>query len=237
MVECLLPKEKVAGSNPVHRSKEATERLLFPAQTMKEKFVKPDDPVLVKIAQGIKPEEVESPETAAIIECVIDVVYGKQADRNKPLLVGLAAPQIGISRRIVLIDVAARGKGNIGDLRVYINPEIVWKSEQESEWYEGCYPTSRVCGIVSRPTRIRILGLTQEGKSIEEEHEGYTARIFQHEIDHLNGIEFVSHITDDDKLHWVEEEEFPEYRNNEGWRKWSKKCPREKWEKIKGIQQ
>lgn len=202
---------------------------------MKEKFVRPDDCILIQVAEKIKPEEIKSPKIEALIERMLNVAYGEQVDRNKPLLVGLAAPQIGISKRIILVDVAARGKGNVGNLRVYINPEIVWESDDEVEWYEGCYSTDRVCGIVSRPNSIKLRALTRDGQPIEEDHEGYTARIFQHEIDHLNGTEFVSHITDDNKLHWVEEDEFPEYRNNEGWRNWPKKCPREKWEKIKGI--
>ena len=202
---------------------------------MIEKFVKPNDPILVQKAEEIKPEEIKSSELEDLIEKMLNAAYGEQTDRNKPLLVGLAAPQIGISKRIILVDVVARGKGNVGNLRVYINPEIVWSADDEVEWYEGCYSTDRVCGIVSRPNSIKLKALTREGQPIEEVYEGYTARIFQHEIDHLNGIEFVSHITDDDKLHWGEEDEFPEYRNNEGWRNWLKKCPRDKWEKIKGI--
>lgn len=202
-----------------------------------EKFVKPDDPVLVRIAEAIDISKISSSETQEAIEEMLSVAYGEQVDRMKPLLVGLAAPQIGISKRIVLVDVAARGRGEVGDLRVYINPEITWISEEESEWYEGCFSTDRVCGIVSRPTKIKIKAFTKEGQPVEEEHGDYTARIFQHEIDHLNGIEFVTHVSDDEKLHWVEKDEFPEYRNNEGWRNWPKKCPREKWERIKGIKQ
>lgn len=200
-----------------------------------EKFVKPDDPVLVRIAEAIDISKISSSETQKAIEEMLGVAYGEQVDRSKPLLVGLAAPQIGISKRIMLVDVAAKGRGEVGDLRVYLNPGIVWASGEESKWYEGCLSTDRVCGIVQRPTKIKIKAFTREGELVEEEHEGYTARIFQHEIDHLNGIEFVTHITDDDKLHWVEKDEFPEYRDNEGWRNWPKKCPREKWEQIKGI--
>jgi len=202
---------------------------------VKEKFVRPDNPVLVKIAEEIRLSKIASPETQEPIEKMLSVAYGEQVDRNKPLLVGLAAPQIGISKRIILVDVVARGRGEVGDLRVYINPEIAWTSGEENEWYEGCFSTGRVCGIVSRSTKIKVRAFTKEGRLVEEEHEDYTARIFQHEIDHLNGIEFVSHIIDDDKLHWVEKEEFPEYRDSEGWRNWPQKCPREKWEQIKGI--
>jgi peptide deformylase len=202
---------------------------------MHEAFVRPNDPVLVKKAQDIASSEITSPDTKAVLEKMLDVAYGEQEDRLRPVLVGLAAPQIGISKRIILVDVLADGKGKVGDLRTYINPEIVWTSDEESEWYEGCFSTSRVCGIVSRPTSIRIKAISTEGTIIEEEHTGYTARIFQHEIDHLNGLEFVSHINDDSKLHWVEENEFPLYRNDGAWRTWSKLCPREKWEQIKGL--
>ncbi len=200
-----------------------------------KKFVKPSDPVLVSVAKPIDISEISSSETQYAIEEMLGVAYGEQVDRMEPLLVGLAAPQIGISKRIILVDIVARGRGEVGDLRVYINPEIIWTSEEKGEWYEGCFSTDRVCGIVSRPTKIKIKAFTREGQPIEEEYEGYTARIFQHEIDHLNGIEFVTHVSGDDKLHWVEKDEFPEYRNDEGWRNWSKKCPYEKWERIKGI--
>ncbi len=202
---------------------------------MNKMFVKPDDPILIKIVETINPNKITSPEINLNIEKMLSVAFGEQEDRQKPVLVGLAAPQIGISKRIILVDVAADGKGKTGDLRVYLNPEIIWKSNKKEQWYEGCFSTDRVCGIVSRPKSIKIRAYTRNGKPVEEEYTGYTARIFQHEIDHLNGKEFVSHISDDIKLHWVEKDEFPEYRNNEGWRTWTKLCPREKWEEIKGI--
>lgn len=202
---------------------------------MKEKFVSPDNPVLLNIAEPIAVSEINSQKTQLLITRMLDMAYGEQGDRNKPVLVGLAAPQIGISKRIVLVDTGADGKGNVSNLQVFINPEIVWKSEDETEWYEGCYSTDRVCGIVSRPTSVRVKSITREGKTVVQEYTGYVARIFQHEIDHLNGIEFVTHITDDSKLHWVEESEFPLYRDKEAWRNWPNKCPRERWNKIKGI--
>lgn len=198
-----------------------------------EAFVAPSDPILTQVAQPVLPEEIGSEELSRVIENMLQVAYGEQQDRNKPLLVGLAAPQIGISKRIILVDVAADGKGGAGDLRLYVNLEIVWASEEQGEWYEGCFSTSRVCGVVSRPVRIKIRALTREGGVVEEERSGYTARIFQHEVDHLDGKVFVARIEDDDKLHWVEKEEFPQYRNEGGWRTWPHKCSRRKWEQIK----
>ena len=198
-------------------------------------FVAPSDPILRKKAEIIPANKITSSETKENIEYMLDKAYGEQQDRKKPILVGLAAPQVGNLKRIILVDIGADGKGGVSNLRAYIDPEITWKSDEEAEWYEGCYSTDRVCGIVSRPINIRVKAYTPIGEEIEEEHSGYVARIFQHEIDHLNGREFVAHITDDDNLHWVEDDEWPQYRNDEGWRDWPKKCSREKWQKIKGI--
>jgi peptide deformylase len=202
---------------------------------MINKMVKPDDPVLVKIAQEIPLNQVSSKETKDIIEQILDVAYGRRKNREKPTVVGLAAPQIGISKRVIAVDIGASGTGGLSELKLYINPEIVWSSDETEEWCEGCWSTDRVAGVVERPLRVRIKAISTDGRQIEEEHEGYVARIFQHEIDHLNGNEFVSHIKDPDKLHWVEEDEWAEYKNRGGWRNWLKKCPFEKWEKIKGL--
>ncbi len=198
-------------------------------------FAAPDDPILIQRAQEIPVDEITSPETQQLIEKMLTYGYGQQTDRQKPILVGLAAPQVMISKRVILIDVLAKGHGESGDLRVYINPEITWRSPETNEWYEACFSTDRVCGIVTRPTRIRVTAYNREGIKVEEEHEDYTARIFQHEIDHLDGNEFTTHITDDSKLHWVEDSEFPAYRNVAAWRTWPIKCSRAKWKKIKGI--
>lgn len=198
-------------------------------------FAYPDDPILNQIAAEIPLGEIKSADTQELIEKILAFAYPEQKDRQKPVLVGLAAPQIKISKRIILVDVKADGHGVVGDLRIYINPEIIQVSPESEEWYEGCFSTDRVCGIVSRPKSVRIRAFTRDGKQIEENHSGYVARIFQHEIDHLNGREFVTHITDDKNLHWVEDNQFPEYRDKEAWRNWPHKCPRSEWNRIKGI--
>lgn len=204
---------------------------------MKRALVPPNDPILLKIAESIAVSNIPGNQTQQLIEELLCVAYDNRIDRQKPIAVGLAAPQVGISKRIIAVDIGADGKGGLADLRVYINPEITWCSEDTNEWYEGCWSTDRVCGIVSRPTSIKIKAYTREGKPVEEEYSGYVARIFQHETDHLDGDEFITHISDDNNLHWVEPEEFPEYRNNQAWRTWPKKCPRTKWEHIKGLTQ
>lgn len=203
--------------------------------TIKKGLVAPHDPVLNQIAPAVPQEQIASSDTKLEIESILEIAYGFRKDRQKPTVVGLAAPQIGISKRIIAVDIGADGKGQLSDLRIYINPEITWRSKEENEWYEGCWSTDRVCGIVSRPTTVKVKAFTPDSKEIEEEFSGYVARIFQHEIDHLNGQEFITHITNDANLHWVEENEFPAYRNEEAWRNWPHKCPRKKWDKIKSF--
>ncbi|OGK33143.1 hypothetical protein A3E10_01070 [Candidatus Roizmanbacteria bacterium RIFCSPHIGHO2_12_FULL_37_23] len=197
-------------------------------------FVAPNDPILIRKADPIEARDIQSTEVRNIIESMLDIAYGHQEDRSKAFLIGLAAPQVGVSKRIILVDVTADGKGVVGDLKVFINPEITWQSDETEEWYEGCWSTDKVCGIVASPSKVRVKAYTENGTIMEEEYTGYTARIFRHEIDHLNGREFVQRITDDNKLHWVEDDDWEAYRNNQGWRNWPKKCPREKWNKIKG---
>lgn len=200
-----------------------------------KQMVKPNDPVLLKTAEEIPQNEINSSETKELIEEILDASFGRRKNREKPTVVGLAAPQIGISKRIIAVDIGADKKGGLSKLKIYINPEITWRSEDMEEWCEGCWSTDRVAGAVSRNRKIKVKAYTTDGKEVEEEHEGYVARIFQHEIDHLNGSEFVNRITDPEKLHWVEEDEWVKYKNEEGWRNWPKKCPQKKWEKIKGI--
>ena len=199
------------------------------------KFLAPNDPLLNRVSEAIDPKDIYSTEIKLRIEEMLEVANGEQVEREKPLLVGLAAPQIGIMKRIILVDLKADGRGLAGDLQVMINPYILWHSDEEHEWYEGCFSTSRVCGIVSRSVRIRVKYFDQEGVTHEEEYTGYTARIIQHEIDHLNGQEFTSRITDDEKLHWVEKSEFFNYRNNGQWVNWPHKCTRARWNEIKGV--
>ncbi len=157
-----------------------------------------------------------SKETQNIIKKMLKVALGEQKNPKKQIMVGLAAPQIGISKRIILVDTKADGKGVVGNLSVFINPKITWFSKDKSEWYEGCYSVPGICGIVSRPTSIKVA---------EKKYSGYVARIFQHEIDHLDGKLFLDLIKNPNHLHRVKQTEFPLYRNKEAWRNWPKKAP------------
>jgi len=98
--------------------------------------------------------------------------------------VGLAANQIGISKRIIAVlkkDVA----------EVFVNPEIIKASASTIESEEGCLSVPGVYGIVDRSKRIRVSALDRHGRRVEFNASGFRATIFQHEIDHLNGILFI----------------------------------------------
>jgi peptide deformylase len=159
------------------------------------------------------------------------VAYGRQGDAKYPTLVGLAAPQIGISQRIVIIGMDAVGAGEQPELKAFINPEVIETSEEKEDGREGCFSTDRVCGIVERAKKVKLKAYDRDGHQVIHTFEGFPARIVQHEVDHLDGIRFPDRIRDDAKLHWVKEEEFGEYRVH--WLDWDVLCPREKWEDIK----
>lgn len=197
-------------------------------------FLKPFDPALRKNSKEIPQNKINSLETKEIIQLMVKIIQGEQKKKKKG--VGLAAPQIGILRRIILVDLEAGGKRKTSKLVPFINPEIIWKSKKKQDWYEGCFSTGNICGIVSRSISIIIRAFKLKSpfvninpnqvwvfEPIEEKYTGYIARIFQHEIDHLNGKLFAGLITNPHNLHKVKKDEFPLYRNKEAWRNWPRK--------------
>ena len=101
--------------------------------------------------------------------------------------VGLAAPQVGVRRRVVVIDV-----GDENGLMELINPEIIETSEETATDMEGCLSFPGQWGMVERPLRVRVKAQNRDGKWYEIEGEDLLARCLCHEIDHLNGVVFKS---------------------------------------------
>lgn len=107
--------------------------------------------------------------------------------------IGIAAPQIGLFTRLVVIDIPAYervgfGKVDAIPLHALINPEIVWFSDDKMKASEGCLSVKGYEGFVVRPTRVGIVAYDPEGKRLEFEADSLYARVLQHEIDHLDGI-------------------------------------------------
>jgi len=107
--------------------------------------------------------------------------------------VGLAAVQVGVPKRVVTID-ATRGEEEKQPVTL-INPQIIWASDETNLHEEGCLSIPEFTDEVERPARVKACFLDLEGRTIEVEAEGLFARVLQHEIDHINGVLFIDHLS------------------------------------------
>lgn len=105
--------------------------------------------------------------------------------------VGLAATQVDIHERIVIIDISDEQN----DLKVFINPEIIWSSPEKKSWREGCLSVPDFYDEVERPSQVRVKALDVDGKEFELEADGLLAVCLQHELDHLQGKVFVAYLS------------------------------------------
>jgi peptide deformylase len=106
--------------------------------------------------------------------------------------IGLAAPQVGVSERLIVLDVT---DGDERRAMTLVNPEIVWRSSDRATAEEGCLSLPGHFADVTRPQQVKVSYLTEQGLERQLEAEGLLARCVQHEIDHLDGILFVDHLT------------------------------------------
>lgn len=189
-------------------------------------YVPPQDPILKNKSSEVALEEIQSPRIQGIIDQMLELSL---IEREKGRMVGLAAPQIGIPLQIILVDtiITPERMDFSHPLDVFINPKITWISDEMEEFREGCFSTGSLAGKVPRAKKIQFEAYTRDGEKVELELEGYNARIFQHEVDHLNGLRFPDRMTNFENLHWVEEDEIEEYRAN--YESWPKKCSKEEW--------
>jgi peptide deformylase len=107
--------------------------------------------------------------------------------------IGLAAVQIGVPKRVIVIDLDQKeGKKNP---RAFINPKIVWASEEMAVFEEGCLSVPEIWDDVERPARIKAEYLDSDGNKQVLEADGMLATCLQHEMDHLNGVLFIDHLS------------------------------------------
>ena len=107
--------------------------------------------------------------------------------------VGLAAIQIAEPIRLLVVDVAR--KEEPPQPQVFVNPEILWSSDERSTYEEGCLSIPEYYAEVERPASVRVRGWDREGQAREVLAEGLLATVLQHEIDHLDGVLFIDHIS------------------------------------------
>lgn len=149
---------------------------------VKREVLKYPDPTLKKVS---KPVSGIDDDIRTLIEDMFETMYGNAG-------VGLAAPQVGVLKRVIVLDVSPVVEGE-GPLAI-VNPEIV-SSEGEQESEEGCLCIPDYTALVKRSMSVVVRGLDREGAGIEIRAEGYVAKALQHEIDHLDGILFVDRLS------------------------------------------
>jgi peptide deformylase len=142
---------------------------------------KEEDPILRKIS---KPVAIIDDKIKLLVQDMIDTMYDADG-------VGLAAPQIGILKRVITIDIYDET-----GVKVMINPELVSVEGQQCE-LEGCLSVPNKSGLVKRPTKAIARGLNLDGEMIEVVGEGLLAIALCHEIDHLNGILYIDKVVEE----------------------------------------
>jgi peptide deformylase len=113
--------------------------------------------------------------------------------------IGLAAVQIGEPKRVIVMDLgdrdAAEDAEPVKKPLYFVNPEIVWRSEEVVPYEEGCLSVPDIFEAVDRPAKVRLRYLNYQGETVEEEADGLYAVCIQHEMDHLQGVLFIDHLS------------------------------------------
>ena len=133
-----------------------------------------------------EPVKTVDPEVRALIADMFETMYEAPG-------VGLAAIQVGVPKRIVTADTAKKDEEKRP--QVFLNPEVVWSSEEKATYEEGCLSIPEYYEEVERPTQVKVRYMDIDGKTQEIEANGLLATVLQHEIDHLNGVLFIDHIS------------------------------------------
>jgi peptide deformylase len=147
-------------------------------------IIKLPDRLLKKVS---KPVTAVTPEIRGLLDDMLETMYAAPG-------IGLAAVQIGIPQRLVVVDIV-RDEDKPRNPMAFINPEIVWASEELREHEEGCLSIPEVFDVVKRPAEVKVRYLDREGCVQEMHCEGLLATCIQHEIDHLNGVLFIDRLS------------------------------------------
>ena len=133
-----------------------------------------------------KPVEVVDDALRALMDDMLETMYDAPG-------IGLAAIQIGEPVRVIVMDLAREEDEPAP--RYFVNPEILWASEETAPYEEGCLSVPEIYDEVERPAKVKLRYLNYKGEQIEEDAEGLYAVCIQHEMDHLNGVLFIDHLS------------------------------------------
>ena len=125
-------------------------------------------------------------ELRALMDDMLETMYAAPG-------IGLAAIQVGVPKRVIVMDLAREGEPPAP--RYFVNPEILWRAEETAPYNEGCLSVPEIYDDVERPSRVKLRYLDYHGAEIEEEAEGLYAVCIQHEMDHLEGVLFIDHLS------------------------------------------
>jgi peptide deformylase len=142
------------------------------------------DPILKQVSKPV--EGGVGDEHRLLMDDMLETMYAAPG-------IGLAAVQIGVPLRIIVMDLARDDEPKAP--RYFVNPEILWASEETKPWEEGCLSVPEIYDEVDRPARVKLRYLDYDGKLIEEDAEDLFAVCIQHEMDHLEGVLFIDHLS------------------------------------------
>jgi peptide deformylase len=149
---------------------------------LREILVVPN-PVLKQVSQRV---DAVDDGLRALMDDMLETMYDAPG-------IGLAAIQIGVPKRVIVMDLAREGEDP--QPRYFVNPEILWASEETAPYEEGCLSIPEIYDEVERPARVKLKYLNYQGEEVTEDAEGLFAVCIQHEMDHLEGVLFIDHLS------------------------------------------
>jgi peptide deformylase len=182
---------------------------LFTRKPQRLPVAKIGDPVLRASTRPVAADEIGSPDLCDLVDAMVATMDAEGG-------IGIAAPQVGVSVRLAVIEIPTDSKrypdAEPFELEVFVNPVMTTIDETEQEYWEGCLSVPDLRGLVARPRAVRVdyQGIDGDSRSISAE--GFLATVLQHELDHLDGVLFVDRVRDTTKLatideyrkHWLE---------------------------------
>lgn len=187
--------------------------------------LEPTDERLRTVCEDIPLSEFRLKNTQETIDTLLDFVYarnnkGGEHDRKKPTIIGLSANQVGIMKRICIVDLAIRRKGQ-SEIHVMINPHILWRSKTIVQRMEGCVNLPGIWGFVPRSVKIDVEYFDRWGNKYQMRATGWGATLIQHEVDHLEGALYIDHLPDPTKALSVSERDYVAYKKDpKAWKKY-----------------